>query len=93
MMLWCLVLPETILLTFLLFIFIFGWRLYRTQRIVAVVVGFAEDRMMDIITGRAPPPARAESYHSKGSRELARPGSSLVVPTRPRLSGRDERRC
>ena len=26
--------------------------------------------MMDIITGRAPPPARAESYLSKGSREL-----------------------
>ena len=49
--------------------------------IVAVVVGFAEDRMMDIITGRAPPPARAESYRSKGSRELARPGPSLVVPT------------
>ena len=28
--------------------------------------------MMDIITGRAPPPARAESHLSKGSRELAR---------------------
>ena len=27
--------------------------------------------MMDIITGRAPPPARAESYLSKGSQELA----------------------
>ena len=45
--------------------------------------------MMDIITGRAPPPARAESYRSKGSRELARPGPSLVVPTRPRPLGRD----
>ena len=32
--------------------------------IVAVVVGFTEDRMMDIITGRAPPPARAESIGS-----------------------------
>ena len=28
--------------------------------------------MMDIITGRAPPPARAESHRSKGSRELAK---------------------
>ena len=35
--------------------------------------------MMDTITGRAPPPARAESYRSKGSRELARPGPSLVL--------------
>ena len=34
--------------------------------------------MMDIITGRAPPLARAESYLSKGSRELARPGPSLL---------------
>ena len=33
---------------------------------------------MDIIPGRAPPPARAESYRSKGSRELARPGPSLL---------------
>ena len=41
-------------------------------------MGFAEDRMMDIITGRAPPPARAESHRSKGSRELARPGPSLL---------------
>ena len=28
-----------------------------SEVIVAVVVGFAEDRMMDIITSRAPPPA------------------------------------
>ena len=34
--------------------------------------------MMDIITGRAPPPARAESHLSKGSQELARPGPSLL---------------
>ena len=34
--------------------------------------------MMDIITGRAPPLARAESHLSKGSRELARPGPSLL---------------
>jgi len=27
--------------------------------------GFLEDRMMDIITGRAPPPARAESHLSR----------------------------
>ena len=40
--------------------------------------GFLEDRMMDIITGRAPPLARAESHLSKGSRELARPGPSLL---------------
>ena len=40
-------------------------------------MGFSEDRMVDIITGRAPPPARAESCLSKGSRELARPGPSL----------------
>ena len=33
---------------------------------------------MDMITGRTPPPARAESYRSKGSRELARPGPSLL---------------
>ena len=33
---------------------------------------------MDIIAGRAPPPARAESYRSQGSRELARPGLSLL---------------
>ena len=46
----------------------------------AVVVGFAEYRIMDIITGRAPPPARAESHLSKGSRELARPGPSLFEP-------------
>ena len=32
-------------------------------------LGFLEDRMMDIITGRVPPPARAESHRSKGSRE------------------------
>ena len=48
----------------------------------AVVVGFAEDRMMDIITGRAPPPARAESYRSEGSRELARPGPSRLETLR-----------
>ena len=53
-------------------------RLPRTQRIVAVVVGFAEDRMMDIITGRVPPLARAELYLSKGSWELARPVPSLL---------------
>ena len=54
------------------FCFVFLMRLYRALRVVvAVVVGFAEDRMMDIITGRAPPPARAESHLSKGSRELA----------------------
>ena len=29
--------------------------------------GFLEDRMMDIITGRAPPPARAESHRSISS--------------------------
>ena len=49
-----------------------------SEVIVAVVVGFSEDRMMDIITGRAPPPGRAESYLSEGSRELARPGPSLL---------------
>ena len=41
--------------------------------------GFLEDRIKDMITGRAPPPARAESHLSKGSRELARPGPSLLV--------------
>ena len=40
--------------------------------------------MMDIITGRAPPPARAESHLSKGSRELARPGPSLLEALRLR---------
>ena len=35
--------------------------------------------MMDITTVRAPPPARAESHLSKGSRELARPGPSLYM--------------
>ena len=53
---------------------------------------------MDIITGRTPPPARAESQHSKGSRELAlrpapstHPGGLGRAPTplspcgRPRL--------
>ena len=40
--------------------------------------GFLEDRMMDIITGRAPSPAQAESNLSKGSQELARPGPSLL---------------
>ena len=62
-------------------IFFFFFRLQtiaHLEVIVAVVVGFAEDRMMDIITGRAPPPARAESYRSKGSRELARPGPFLL---------------
>ena len=44
--------------------------------------GFLEDRMMDIITGRAPPLARAESHLSKGSRELARPGPSLLKALR-----------
>ena len=34
--------------------------------------------MMDMITCRASPPARAESHRSKGSRELARPGPSLL---------------
>ena len=34
--------------------------------------GFLEDRMMDTITGRAPPPAQAESHRPKGSRELIR---------------------
>ena len=38
-----------------------GMRLYL---VVAVVVGFSEDRMMDIITSRAPPSARAESHLS-----------------------------
>ena len=33
--------------------------IYTAKVVVAVVVGFTEDRMMDIITGRAPPPARA----------------------------------
>ena len=37
-----------------------------SEVVVAVVVGFAEDRMMDIITGRAPPPARAESHGAAG---------------------------
>ena len=50
-----------------------------SEVVVAVIVGFAEDRMMDILTGRAPPPARAESHRPKGSRELARPGPSLSV--------------
>ena len=45
--------------------------------------------MIDIITGRAPPPAQAESHRSKGSRELARPGPSLLEA----LGLRRHRRC
>ena len=46
------------------FIFFGFWLVFgrHSEVIVAVVVGFSEDRMMDIITGRAPPPARAEAY-------------------------------
>ena len=37
--------------------------LYRALRGSCGSRGFLEDRMLDIITGRAPPPARAESDH------------------------------
>ena len=61
------------------FFFSFLMRLYRALRGCSCGShGFLEDRMMDIITGRAPPLARAESHRSKGSRELARPGPSLL---------------
>ena len=58
-------------------------RLYRALRGCSCGSrGFLEDRMMDMITGRAPPLARAESHLSKGSRELARPGPSLLEALR-----------
>ena len=45
------------------FLFVFWLRLYRALRDYSCGCrGFLEDRMMDIITGRAPPPARAESH-------------------------------
>ena len=41
------------------FLFVFWLRLYRALRDYSCGCrGFLEDRMMDIITGRAPPPAR-----------------------------------
>jgi len=63
----------------LLYFDFFGMRCTaHSEVIVAVVVGFSEDRMMDVITGRAPLLARAKSQRSKGSRELARPEPSLL---------------
>ena len=55
--------------------------------------GFLEDWMMDVITGRAPPTAQAESHDiiapiAKSSRELARPGPSLLETL-----GRRRHRC
>ena len=46
--------------------------------------------MMDVITGRAPPQARAGSHRSKGSRELARPGPSLLETLRSGWDGATE---
>ena len=52
------------------FVFVFLMRLYRALRGCSCGSrGFLEERMMDIITGRAPPPARAESHLPKGSRD------------------------
>ena len=54
------------------------------SEVVSVVAGFSrtddEHTVATVITGRAPPPARAESHHSEGGRELARPG--LIIPVR-----------
>ena len=63
----------------LFIVLFFLMRLYRALRGCRCGSrGFLEDCMMDIPTGRAPPPARAESHLSKGSRELARPWPSLL---------------
>ena len=55
-----------------------------SEVVVAVVAGFSRTgdghTVATVITGRAPPPARAESHHSEGSRELARPGP--IIPVR-----------
>ena len=51
------------------FLGFFWMRLYRALR--GCSCRFLEDRMMDIITGRALPLARAESHLSQGSQELA----------------------
>ena len=56
----------------LLFLGDFLMRLYRALRGCSCGSrGFLEDRMMDTITGRAPPPARAESHLFKGALRAA----------------------